>query len=74
MTDLVFDRYHRCSEFIDDFLDCRASLLICHAASLEVHQALVEFVIVFPYACLQLLELLGFREKEFLKLGDQEGV
>ena len=74
MTDLVFDRYHRCSEFIDDFLDCRASLLICHAAPLEVHQAFVELVIVFPHACLELLELLGIREKEFLKFGDQEGV
>ena len=74
MTDLVFDRYHRCSEFIDDFLDCGAALLICHAAPLEVHKALVELVIVFPYACLELLELLGIREKEFLKFGDQEGV
>ena len=74
MTDPVFDRYHRCSEFIDDFLDCRAALLICHAAPLEVHQALVEFVIVFPHACLELLDLLGIREKELLKLGDQEGV
>ena len=48
MTDLVFDRYNRRSEFIDDFLDCRASLLICHATSLEVHQALDELVVVFP--------------------------
>jgi len=74
MTDLVFDRYHCCSEFIDNFLDCRTSLLIRHAAPLEVHQALVELVIVFPHGCLELLELIGFREKEFLKFCDQEGV
>ncbi len=61
MTNLIFDLNHRCSEIIDKLLDCRATLLICHAASLEKHQALVELVIVFPYTCLKLLKLLTIR-------------
>ena len=74
MTNLLFNLDHRCSKIIDDFLDCRAALLICHAASLKEHQALVELVIVFPDTCLELLKPLSIREKEFLKLGDQERV
>jgi hypothetical protein len=74
VTNLVFNLNHRCSKIVDNFLDCRAALLICHAASLEVHQALVELVIVFANTCLELLKILSVREKEFLKLGDQERV
>jgi hypothetical protein len=74
MIYLVFNLNHSCSKIIDDFLDCRAALLICHATSLEEHQALVELVIVFSDACLELLWLLSIRKKEFLKLGDQERV
>jgi hypothetical protein len=55
ITNLVFNLNHSCSKIIDDFLDCRAALLICHATSLEEHQALVELVIVFSDACLELL-------------------
>lgn len=74
VTNLVLNLNHRCSKIVDNFLDCRASLLICHAASLEVHQALVELIIVFPNTCLELLKLMSVREKEFLKFGDQERV